>query len=57
MVYRTCLENKSLARDREFESHPLRFARNAEFPATRLAGPGPFGGKSHPLRLSGKVVC
>ena len=24
MVYRTCLENKSLARDREFESHPLR---------------------------------
>ncbi len=24
MVYRTCLENKSLARDREFESHLLR---------------------------------
>ena len=24
MVYRTCLENRSLARDREFESHSLR---------------------------------
>ena len=24
MVYRTCLENKSAARHREFESHPLR---------------------------------
>lgn len=24
MVYRTCLENRSLARDREFESHLLR---------------------------------
>lgn len=24
VVYRTCLENKSLARDREFESHLLR---------------------------------
>ena len=29
VVYRTCLENKSLARDREFESHLLRITQNS----------------------------
>src|SRR3989338_2956355 len=37
LVYRTCLENKSVARHRGFESHPLRQLGNEAVgsPATR----------------------